>query len=207
MKNASSFEPIVSRNARELHVGPSWSGVGVCNVKVKPRIFTEQSNYRTYAWNQFTKISHYEFLFSLLLLPTKLSGFSPNRKRGIMVKLKILRLNLGVPELIDQRHRNFTSSQTTNYTDFLKLTSNVYNTEAQVLRSLPVPGVPIVRTTAQINMSMKNSLGAGRRWGRHSLLFPSPSLPPAPNPPPPSPPPPPLCDFASPGNISTPRTG
>lgn len=50
-----------------------------------------------------------------------------------MVKLKIWRLNLGLPALIDQRHRNFTSSQTTNYTNFLKLARNVYGTEAQVL--------------------------------------------------------------------------
>ena len=47
-----------------------------------------------------------------------------------MVKLKILRLNLGLPALIDQRHQNFTSLY---YTNFLKLTRNVYNTEAQVL--------------------------------------------------------------------------
>ena len=50
-----------------------------------------------------------------------------------MVNLKISRLNIGLPALTDQGDRNFTMSQTTNYTDFLKLTRNVHNTEAKAL--------------------------------------------------------------------------
>ena len=54
-----------------------------------------------------------------------------------MVKLKISRLNLGLPALIDQGHRNFISSQTTNYTNCPKLTRNIDNTAAQVLVACP----------------------------------------------------------------------
>jgi len=168
-------------------------------LKSKPRIFTEQSQ-----WNlrmkSIPKDIALRVFFSVYFccLQSCCDSFRPNTKRGIMVKLKILRLSLGLPALIDQGHRNFTSSQTTNYTDFLKLTRNVYNTEAQD-NSSPSLFRRSNREVDGANKYEHEKLPGG--WWEVRATFPtlSPlSLSSSCTP---------LSDFASSGNISTPRTG